>query len=83
MEFYVYFWDIIESPLLELFKECVARKEMSTTMKQGIITLIPKPDKDPLLIENWRAIMLLNIDYKIVSLIFAKRLKKGLDEIID
>lgn len=56
---------------------------MSTTMKQGIITLIPKPDKDPLLIENWRAIMLLNIDYKIVSLIFAKRLKKGLDEIID
>ena len=55
---------------------------MSTTMKQGLITLIPKPEKDHLLIENWRPITHLNCDYKIFSLIFVKRLKRGLNEII-
>lgn len=82
VEFYLQFWDIIVDPLLELFKECLDGKEMSTSMKQGIITLIPKPDKDLLVIENWRPITLLNIDYKIISLVYAKRLKKNLDEII-
>lgn len=55
---------------------------MSTTMKQGFITLIPKPKKDHILIENWRLITLLNCDYKIFSLISAKRLKRSLNEII-
>ena len=82
VEFYLIFWDIIVDPLLELFKECLDRKEMSISMKQGVITLIPKPDKDHLLIENWRPITLLNIDYKMFSLVYAKRLKKGLEEII-
>lgn len=47
---------------------------------QGLITLIPKPKKDLLLIENYRPICLLNNDYKIVALIFGKRLKTVLDE---
>ena len=71
VEFYLLFWNIIVDPLLELFKECQDRKEMSTSMKQGIITLIPKPEKDHLMIENWRPITLLNIDYKIISLVYA------------
>ncbi len=82
VEFYLHFWNIIETPLMELFCECLDKKELSTTMKQGLITLIPKPEKDHLLIENWRPITLLNCDYKIFSLIFAKRLKRGLNEII-
>lgn len=36
------------------------RKGMLTNIKQGIITLIPAPDKDHSLIENWRPITLLN-----------------------
>lgn len=63
VEFYLHFWDIIAHPLLEPFKECIDRREMSTSMKQGVITLIPKPDKDHLLLENWRPTTLLNIDY--------------------
>ena len=55
---------------------------MTVTMKQGIISLIPKPDKDPLLIDNWRPITLLTIDYKILALAYSNRLKKGLDSII-
>lgn len=51
-------------------------------MKQGTICLIPKPEKDPMLIENWRPMTLLNVDYKIFASIFAKRLKNGLQGII-
>ena len=65
-----------------MYEECISQKEMSTTMKQGIISLIPKPDKDHLLIDNWRPITLLTIDYKIMSLAFANRLKTGLDNIV-
>lgn len=52
-------------------------------LKQGVITLLPKPDKDHFLLENWRPITLLNVDYKILSLIVARRLKKGLSQIIN
>ena len=81
-EFYSFFWDIIETPLMNMFKECIENNEMSTTMKQGLINLIPKPNKDPLLVENWRPITLLNTDYKLFALVFARRLKKDLSEII-
>ena len=50
----------------------IDKQEMTTTMKQGLITLIPKPGKDPLIIENWRPVSLLNIDYKVLAQVFAK-----------
>lgn len=52
-------------------------------MTEGLITLIPKPNKDILLIDNWCPICLLNNDYKIFALMLAKRLKLVLDSIID
>lgn len=64
VEFYQHFWEIIENPLFELFKECISKKEMSTSMKQGLICLFPKPDKDHLMIENWRPITLLELTTK-------------------
>lgn len=50
---------------------------------QGLITLILKPKKELLLIENWRPISLLDTDYKIIALVLAKRLKRVLNNIID
>lgn len=47
-EFYLCFWDVIEAPLMEMYRECIGKKEMTTTMKQGLISLIPKPNKDSL-----------------------------------
>lgn len=76
MAFLLHFWNIIVDPSLELFKECLDRKELSTSMKPGVISLIPKPDKDFLLIENWRLIPFLNPDYTIISLAMAKDKKK-------
>ena len=51
-------------------------------MKRGIITLLPKKDKDTLLLKNWRPISLLNTDYKILAKIHATRLQKVLPSII-
>ncbi len=51
-------------------------------MKQGVISLIPKPDKDLLVIDNWRPISLLTLDYKILASVYAKRLSYGLGNII-
>lgn len=53
------------------------------TLKQGLITIIPKTNMDKLYIDNWRPITLLNNDAKLFALVFAKRLKKGLEEIIE
>lgn len=63
VEFILCFWDLIKDHLLLVFKE---RQEMTTTMKQGLLTLIPKPGKDHLIIENWRPVSLPNIYYKIM-----------------
>ena len=70
VEFYVCFWDTIKDIIFLLLKECINRNEMTTTMKQGLITLIPKPDKDGSIIENWRPISPLNTDYKILQSCF-------------
>ncbi len=53
-----------------------------TTVKQGIITLIPKPNKDKTFIDNLRPITLLHVDYKIFTHTLASRLKSGKDKII-
>ena len=48
------------------------------SQRRGIITRIPKPNKDTTPIENLRPISLLFIDYKILSKFIAKRLGKVL-----
>lgn len=82
-EFYLCFWDIVEALLMDMYREYIDKEEMSTTMKQGIISFIPKPNKNPLSIVNWRPITLLNVDYKLFALVFARCLKSNLAEIIN
>ena len=50
--------------------------------KRGIISLIPKKDKDKKYLKNWRPISLLNNDYKIVTKALALHLEKVLPTII-
>ncbi len=51
-------------------------------MKQGLICLIPKPNKDFSLLDNWRPITLLNSDYKILASVYAEKIKYCLAIII-
>lgn len=74
-EFYKHFWSDIKHMILDAFRECIKSSNMSSTMKQGLITLLPKPNKDTLLLNNWRPVALLGSDYKLLAMIFANRLK--------
>ncbi len=65
-----------------MLKEATDNLSFPPTIKQGIITLIPKPGKDSKILANLRPITLLNTDYKIVTLVYANRLKSNLDKII-
>ena len=47
-----------------------------------MITCLPKPGKNREFIKNWRPISLLNIDYKILAGVIAKRVQKYLDLLI-
>lgn len=59
-ELYKQFSDSLAPFLLEVFKESIDRGALPPTLCQGLITLIPKPRKDPLLLDNWRPVSLLN-----------------------
>ena len=81
-EFYLTFWEDLKYMLLEVFEDCAKNSELTVSMKQGLISLIPKPSKDLLYLDNWRPITLLNSDYKLLVALYAKRLKFCLEEII-
>ena len=82
-EFYKFFWSDIKELLLESLKQSLRLGELSVEQKRGIITLIPKKNKNRLFLKNWRPISLLNVDYKILAKIFANRLTKILPYIIN
>ena len=67
---------------MDAFNEAFDSGELSSSQKQGVITLIEKEGKDNLHIKNYRPITLLNVDYKILSKVLAKRIKEVLGEII-
>ncbi len=69
--------------LFQVFLESIHNNALASTMKQGLINLIPKPGKDSRQIDNLRPITLLNCDYKTLAHTFANRLKEGLNQIIN
>ena len=75
-EFYLCFWKEISCPLIDCLNHGALQGEPSISQRQGIISLIPKKDKDLLPLKNWRPISLLNTDYKIATKCIAKRLEK-------
>jgi len=48
-----------------------------------VISLLPKKNKDTLLLKNWRPISLLNVDYKIATKCITKGLEKVLPTLIN
>jgi hypothetical protein len=81
-EFYKEFWPLIKNHLLKSLNEGLNRGKLNISQRRGIITLIPKPQKDLELLKNWRPITLLNQDYKYLTKILANRLEQTLQHII-
>ena len=81
-EFYKLFWKEIKEYYLKSIKFSFQNKELTELQKQGIITLLPKTGKDISVLENWRPISLLNVDYKIATKVIANRMKNVLPKLI-
>ena len=75
IEFYKSCWDLISKPFIDCVNESFDKEEMSNSQRQAVITLTEKKGKDRTLIENWRPISLVNADAKIMSKVFANRIK--------
>ena len=82
VEFYKTFYKTLENDLIQLYNNILfLEKNITNTMKQAIITLIPKKG-DSNKLKYWRSISLQCIDYKILTKILANRLKHVLPNII-
>jgi exonuclease III len=82
-DFYKKFWPKLKIHFVNMVNDVYKNRELTSDQKRGIISLIPKPDKDLTQVKNWRPISILNTDYKILTKIFANRLKPILPELIN
>ena len=82
-EFYKFFWQDIKHVLLASINYALTYGKLSVEQRRGIISLLPKKDKDRLYLKNWRPITLLNVDYKILAKALGNRINSFLPSLID
>ena len=82
VEFYETFFDMLQNDLLNSYNEAFQNGKLSISQRRGIISLIPKEDNDLSELTGWRPITLLNVDYKILAKIIAKRIESSLPKLI-
>ena len=82
-DFYKFFWKQLGDVIFEALTDSLSKSKLFESARNGIISLIPKKDRDPLLLQNWWAICLLNADYKMLAKALASRLKAILPGIIN
>ena len=75
-------WTHIKKYMIAAFNEALARGELATSQRRGVITLLPKPQKHLDSLKNWRPITLLNQDYKYLAKAIGNRMKKTLPELV-
>ncbi|XP_071150121.1 uncharacterized protein [Mytilus edulis] len=81
VEFYRKFWVELKTLIVSTFNYCFTKGQMSNTQKIGVISLIYKKN-DPLSLDNYRPITLLNYDVKLLAYALAQRLKPLLHKLV-
>ena len=81
-DFLKIFWKRLKYFVWNAVNSCFKKGKLSTTLKESIITCLPKGKKDLKFLKNWRPISLLCSTYKLASLSIATRIKPQLDIII-
>lgn len=81
-EFYKFFWGSLKHYFFKMVVESLETQSLPPSLQDGIIILIPKPQKPRNEIRSYRPITLLNSSYKIISSAIANRMKKIMPEVI-
>ena len=81
-EFYKVFWVKIKILFLKFVNYSYQNKKLTINQQRGVISLLPKGNKDTVYLSNWRPITLLCCDYKLISKVLAHRLKTTLPTLI-
>ena len=82
-EFFKVFWSKLKFIIQRAVNSSFDNNELPLTLRQCIISCLPKGNKDRTVLKNWRPISLLSVLYKIVSASIANRLKLVLDHLVD
>ena len=76
-ELYLSIWDEIKHILYKSYAYSFDTGRLNWSARRGIVSLLPKKDKDITLLKAWRPLTLLNVDYKILAKTIAERMKGG------
>ena len=68
--------------LLKIFQKIAKEGTRPNSFYKATITLIPKPDKDNTQKENYRPILLMNINAKLLNKILATRIQQHIKRLI-
>ena len=67
LEFYLKFFEVLGPWLMQVYETAYKKGFLNPSAHKGLITLIPKKDKDCIYLKNMQPLTLLNLDYKILS----------------
>ena len=81
VEFYRTFWPYLKHFIVQVFNQCYNKGELTSIQKIGVISLLYKKN-DPLSLNNYRPITLLNVDTKLIAYAISQRIKPVLSKII-
>ena len=81
-EFFKFFWRDVKVFVINSVDYAFDHGRLSVTQRLGIISIIPKGDKDKRFLSNWRPLTLLNTLYKMISGCIAERIKPVLPLLI-
>ena len=82
-EFYETFFDLVWRDMLNSYNAAFETGSLSVSQRRGTVTLIPKSDGNLSELSHWRPISLLNVDYKILTRILAKRVESFLPKLVN
>jgi hypothetical protein len=82
VELYRTFWNKLKYFLIKTYNEGYNENLLTYSQRSSVLALLFKKG-DPLLLDNFRPISLINVDLKILSHVLAQRLKKILSKLIN
>ena len=81
-DFLEVFWIRLKYFIINFINFCYKKGKLSYSLRQSIITCLPKGNKDRQCLKNWRPISLLCVIYKMASAVITERMKPYLEKII-